>query len=113
MRFRLADMWTMQVLMRMGAVKSGYAKSILHEMLSGYDAAAAFYEEKLQLAAADPEGITTFLMPASAYIGRLEDSDLALKRAALSRTGRFYPPYLPAARANKKAGNTGETGQDE
>ncbi len=99
MRFRLVDMWTMQVLMRMGAASASYGKGILLEMLSGYTAAAEFYEKTLQGAAADPDAAAVLLMPEAAYIGRLEDTDLALKRAALGRAGaRFFPPYLPAQR---------------
>jgi hypothetical protein len=99
MRYRLIDMWTMQVLMQMGAVNAGFAKTVLNGMLAGYDAAAAHYESLLASAARDPEAAAHQLMPMAAYIGRLEEPELALKRAAQSRSGaRFYPPYLPASR---------------
>jgi len=109
MRFRLADMWTMQVLMRMGVASPEYVKGVLLEMLAGYQAAAAFYEKTLQGAAADPEGAAVLLTPEAAYIGRYEDADLALKRAALGRAGaRFYPPYLPAQRRGGEGADGGD-----
>jgi hypothetical protein len=99
MRYRLIDMWTLQILMQMGVINAGFAKATLNGMLSGYNAAAAHYESMLASAAHDPEGASHQLMPLTAYIGRLEDPELALKRAAQSRTGaRFHPPYLPASR---------------
>lgn len=99
MRYRLIDMWTLQILMQMGVINAGFAKTTLNGMLAGYDAAAAHYESVLASAAHDPEGASQQLVPLTAYIGRLEDPELALKRAAQSRTGaRFHPPYLPASR---------------
>jgi hypothetical protein len=97
MRFRLADMWTMQVLMRMGAASAGYAKSVLLATLADFEAVAAYYEEALGAAASDPEGAAARLLPLSSYVGRLEDPGLALKRAALGRPGaRHHYPYFPA-----------------
>jgi hypothetical protein len=105
MRFRLADMWTMQVLMRMGVVNAAYGSSTLHEMLAGYEAAAGLYERILATAAANPESVEAAaaqLLPLSLYVGRFEDPGLALRREALGRAGvRFYPPYLPASRAGR------------
>ena len=97
MRYRLIDMWTMQILMRMGAINSSYAKTVLHEMLSTYIVAARYYEKLLIDVARKSEDTIHQLLPRESYIGRLEEPELALKRAAQSRAaGRFYPPYLPA-----------------
>lgn len=102
MRFRLADMWTIQVLMRMGAVNPGYGKEVLQEMLADYETAAAYYEKVLAEAQTDTERAAARLLPQASYVGRLEEPDLALKRAALGRAGaRFYPPYLPALKAER------------
>lgn len=110
MRYRLIDMWTLQVLMQMGIINAGFARTTLNGMLSGYNAAAAHYESMLASAAHDPAGASHQLMPLTAYIGRLEDPELALKRAAQSRTGaRFHPPYLPASR-NRADGSDAATG---
>jgi hypothetical protein len=110
MRYRLIDMWTLQILMQMGVINAGFAKATLNGMLSGYNAAAAHYESMLASAAHDPEGASHQLMPLTAYIGRLEDPELALKRAAQSRKGaRFHPPYLPASR-NRTDGSDAATG---
>lgn len=95
LRLRLADMWTMQVLLRMGAVSAEYARGVLHEMLGDYRAAAAVCDAGLRRAESDPDAAAALLLPASAYVGRGEDADLALKREA---QGRFPPPYFPAAR---------------
>lgn len=93
MRFRLADMWTVQVLMQMGAVEAGYARGLLHGMLADFEAAAAHYEQALAGGAAPEQ-----LLPVTAYVGRLEDAGLALRRAAQNQPKpRFYPPYYPAA----------------
>jgi len=93
MRFRLADMWTIQILMQMDAIGPEYANRILLDMLDGYDIVAKHYTN------ISPE----LLLPKSSYIGRLEDSALALKRAAQNTRGRrFHPPYLPAQRKSVK-----------
>jgi len=113
MRYRLIDMWTLQVLMQMGIINAGFARTTLNGMLSGYNAAAAHYESMLASAAHDPAGASHQLMPLTAYIGRLEDPELALKRAAQSRTGaRFHPAYLPASR-NRADGSDAATGGGE
>ena len=105
MRFRLIDMWTMQVLLRMGVVNADYARGVLYGMLTAYEAVAAFYEGRLAAAAQDPEAAAAVLIPATC-IGRLVEPELALKRAAQARPAndsrdrpRFFPPYFPAARA--------------
>jgi len=104
MRFRLADLWTMQVLMRLGAVNAGYAKGVMLGHLREYYEVAAFYEGILAQAAADPEGAAALLIPAAAYVGRLEDPGLALKREAFtSRAGQRYYPYMPAQRAQQQS----------
>jgi hypothetical protein len=102
MRYRLIDMWTIHVLMRLGIINEGAARSILGEMIAGYAAAAAYYEGTLEGAPRDPEGAALRLTPMMACIGRLEEPELALKRAAQSRAGGFFhPPYLPAGRGRK------------
>jgi hypothetical protein len=114
MRYRLIDMWTLQVLMQMGIINAGFAKTTLNGMLSGYNAAAAHYESMLASAAHDPAGASHQLIPLTAYIGRLEDPELALKRAAQSRTGaRFHPPYLPASRNRAVVSDAATGGGDD
>jgi hypothetical protein len=99
MRHCLVDIWSIQVLMRMGAIKSGTAIAILSSKLASYNVAAAYYESILAGAARDSDEASHRLMPMKSYIGRLEDSELALKRAAQFQAGaRFYPPYYPASR---------------
>ena len=90
MRFRLIDMWTIQVLMELRAIDIGYAKGVLHEMLEGYESAAALLDK---MVLSSPERVA----PRAAYVGRIEDPELALKRAAAAKANRFYPPYYPAA----------------
>lgn len=101
LRFHLVDIWTMQVLVRMGAVTPAYAEGVLREMLADYERVAASYEASLRRAAQDVARAAAELMPLSSYVGRLEVAELAARRAAQSRPGaRFYAPYLPAASKN-------------
>jgi hypothetical protein len=98
MRFRLADMWTMQMLLRMGAVPPSYAKAALRDMLADYETAAAHYESALAVVArggVDGPLAAEKLLPLTDYAGRLEDQELAMKRASQAGT-RFYAPYMPA-----------------
>jgi hypothetical protein len=114
MRYKLIDMWTMQVLMNMGIVSADFAKSVLNGMLTSFDAAASYYETELAAAARDPESAALRLLPMTAYIGRLESPELALKRAAQSRAGaRFFPPYLPASRFRAPEDGAPEDGAPE
>jgi hypothetical protein len=111
MRFRLADMWTMQVLMRMKAVDAAYGRSVLLEMLGEYEAVAAHYEGVAR--ELDPEHAAALLLPPAAYIGRLEEPELALKRAAQTRApGKFFPPYLPASRGEPRRAGAQSPGPD-
>ena len=83
----------------MDAVSAPFAKATLHEMLADYEAAAAQYAEIIVGAARRPKEAAAAILPLATYIGRFADPDLALKRAALEKAGgRFYPPYVPAAR---------------
>lgn len=95
MRFRLADMWTIAVLLRMKVISIDFGHRLLDEMLDGYTAAAAICDDPAQ----DP----AVLLPVSNYVGRAEDAELARKRAVLdSPAGRFVPPpYYPAAAAHQ------------
>lgn len=104
MRFRLVDLWTMQVLMRLGAVNPGYAKGVMLDHLREYQEAAEFYERVLARAGSAPEGAAALLTPAAAYVGRLEDPDLALKREAAAGRGPRQYPYMPAQRAREASG---------
>ena len=99
MRYWLIDMWLIQVLMRMNAISAEYANTVLHDMLAGYDTTADYYETVLAGAAQDPEAAAHQLIPLTAYIGQLEEPELALKRAVQGKGANFFhPPYLPAAR---------------
>jgi hypothetical protein len=104
MRFRLVDMWTMQVLMHMKVVSVAYAMSQLREMQASFTQAADYYEQIL--ATADVDLMTARLLPLKTYVGRAEDLGVAIKRAAAARRedAPFVPPYYPAARAAKHVG---------
>ena len=112
MRFLLADMWTIQVLLHMGAVSAGLADDVLADMLRSFQRASETYVGLLALHA-DPESRAvagSCLLPlaheaGAAYVGRLEDPELALRRAAAGRPDqRRYPPYYAAARREAKDG---------
>jgi hypothetical protein len=91
MRFRLIDMWTIAVLMRMRVVNAEYGRGTLHGMLDDFLAAAA--------CADDPARPPAELLPTVDYVGRAEDPGLARKRATIGVAGaRFIPPYYPARR---------------
>jgi len=102
LRFRLADMWTMQVLMRMKVVSANYANSVLLDMLADYNQLVSLYESLVATAEHGGSGAASTLFPLGAYVGRLEHAQLALKRAAQKnpRTKYFSPPYMPAADKN-------------
>lgn len=97
MRYRLIDMWTVQILVVMGAINKNFATVLLKEIASGYQMAAAHYESVA--GSCSPKSAADQLIPLAAYIGQLEDSEVALKRAAQA-SARFFPPYFPASRAS-------------
>ena len=106
LRFRLVDMWTIQVLLRIGAISAAYAKGVLFGMLADFEAVVAWYEAAVRLAATDVEGADELLFPSAAYVGQFADPDLARKRDAQKRMAgkHFFPAvYLPAARASPQA----------
>jgi len=94
MRFRLADMWTIQMLLKMGVIDAGYAKGALNGILADYIGVASAYDELLQ--SATPETLVARCLPLDCYIGRFDDPEIAQKRAAqLGAGGKFYQPYMP------------------
>jgi len=95
MRFRLIDIWTMRLLLRMNAVNEAFARSTLVRMLADYDLAGTLYTATLRK---PTEDAAAALFPIENRIGRREDQSLALKRAAQA-SGRFFAPYFPASRA--------------
>lgn len=98
MRYKLIDMWTLQVLMRMNAIQSTHANSVLHDMLSDYETIADFYKQVLTSAGRNAPAAAGLIFPGT-FVGRLEDQELYMKRAAQTGAGaRFHAPYLPASR---------------
>ncbi len=102
MRFRLADMWTIQMLLRMGVVDTGFAKGALNAILTDYNTVAAAYDQILE--GTDADKIAARCLPLEDYIGRFEDPEIAQKREAQASRGvKFHPPYMPLL----KTKNTG------
>ncbi len=97
LRFRLADMWTMQVLLKMGVIDTKFAKSVLHAMLTDYTAAADAYDVMIASSTAgDMEASRDRILPLEDYIGRFEEPEVALKRAAQNAPdAKFFAPYMP------------------
>lgn len=112
MRFLLVDMWTVQVLLRMGAVSGGHAAGVMAGMLRQFRRVAELYTDLLALfAEAGPRSVAgACLLPlahkgGAAYVGRLEDPELAMRREAASRPDqKRYPAYYPAARRAAQGG---------
>jgi tetratricopeptide (TPR) repeat protein len=103
MRFRLADMWTLQIMLRMGAIHGEFARDLMHGVLADYRDAAAYYEQMLASAPLDAAGAAARLLPLASYIGRREDAERTLRRETQA-SGRFYAPYFPAAEDQKNTG---------
>jgi hypothetical protein len=96
MRYRLIDLWIIQILMKMGVININYAKIVLNNIVSGYNIAALHYESLL---VDDTEAVAIKVLPMTTYIGRLENPELVIKRASkiLTKT-KFHPPaYYPGA----------------
>lgn len=112
MRFLLTDMWTIQVLLRMGAVSGGYAEEVLGNMLRDFKRVAGLYTELLALCSEGRHlaGAGACVLPlahgtGAAYVGRLEDPELAQRREAASRPDqRRYPAYYAAAARHPRDG---------
>jgi cytidylate kinase len=102
MRFRLIDMWTVQVLVRMGVVNAGYARAVLRSIYAEFVGAAAVYENVLATGR-DLAAVSARLAPLAAYVGTAVDAARAAKRAddaaaAKGRRPHFASPYYyPAA----------------
>ena len=93
MRFRLADLWTMQMILRLRSVSDTYAAEAMRAILGDYDAAALIYTKKLagvQLPAVGADAAAESVLPRDTYIGRLEEAERALKRAASKERAITY-----------------------
>ena len=99
MRYRRVDLWSPRVLGRMGVGPAGAAAAAAAAILSEFGAVAAHYEAVAAGAARDPEAAAHRLLPPAAYIGRLEEPELALRRTAQNLPGaRFHSMFFPASR---------------
>lgn len=92
-RFLLVDMWTIQLLWRMGSISDQYTKQQLAALFKQF--------QKLEPQLDDPE--TAFPQLPTHFLGRIENPDLAQKRAALDvlrrgdgKSRRRYRPFFPA-----------------
>jgi hypothetical protein len=105
MRFRLADMWTIQMLLKMEIIDAGYAKGALNGILADYNITASAYDRLLENK--DTDTIAARCLPMSDYVGRFEDPEIAQKRAAQSANNvKFHPPYMPLL--NKSTGRSND-----
>jgi hypothetical protein len=106
MRFRLVDIWTMQLLLHIKSITPGFARSILHETLHDYEKAASDLDQAL---AGPPVQAVRSLFPflhgaigdGCGFVGHWENPDIYQKRRAFSaRKDRafFVQTYYPAAK---------------
>lgn len=114
MKFLLVDVWTIQLLHRMGAATAAYARQVLQGLVGEFDAAARAYafrrETPEQFGEVFPVGINS-------HIGTHFDPVIRMKRERFQASvdsaqkggkKRFIPPYYPA-RQQKTHGH--ENGQ--
>lgn len=106
MRFRLADMWTIQMLLKMDIIDSGYAKGALNAILADYNTVSEAYGRILT--GNDTTRTAEICLPMEDYIGRFEDPEIAQKRAAQSGPNvKFHQPYMPLLRSRSEHGRLG------
>ena len=99
MRYRLIDFWIVQLLLSNRVIGSDFAKGAMYGILSGFEAAAELCDAQIAKCASEsPDAVG--LLPITAYVGRIEDCALALRRkAATSIRRQYYPQYFSAAAA--------------
>ena len=98
MRFKLIDMWTMQLLISLNFVEEKIGEVILRGLNKHY---MIISSELHKL----PE---VYKIP-ELFLGRIENADLKIKReiiASKNKNTRFYPPFYPAAAAAAPLNNT-------
>jgi hypothetical protein len=115
MRFQLANIWTMRLQAKLGAVAPEFAETVTGAMLRAYRDAGSALDRKLReiadgFAAADPAGPAGLaeLFPVSVdrVVGVFEDESIAKKRAAwaAAESSRVrHGPYYPARAARLAA----------
>lgn len=101
LRFILVDIWTIQLLFRMGAVPIQYARQLLSELVAGYTSAAAAY-----LAARDADRFDVIF--SAEYIGQFRDPTICAKRDRFRSGGSSGGGYYPAKKP-REAGVTPQT----
>lgn len=113
MRFRLVEMWTIQRLFKMQKVTQQFAQGMLFGFVKDIEAIGAALDGMIDAPAGKFDAELIF--PRTQYVGRLENSELARKRAAYTASKKqkaFFPPYYPAraaARAMIKQGSKAVT----
>ncbi|MDE2095927.1 MAG: hypothetical protein KGL39_01620 [Patescibacteria group bacterium] len=90
MRFRLVDMWIVRLLGNIDAISGEQVRALLGELVGEFDAAAG-------LLAAEPDRVFPLT-----YVGRLENAEIAQKRAAHMARKPFVQPFYPVADRHQK-----------
>lgn len=113
LRFLLVDMWTVQLLFRLGAASAGYARQVLEDLLTDFDAVSGEYVRARD--APGSAGYHTLFPPDPCqYIGRYEDPAVHQKRArqcqAAGPRGKqtTHFPYYPARKGRAAQTVVGE-----
>ena len=104
MRFRLVDIWTIQLLLHIKSITAGYARSVMYDALRDYEKAAEDLDRLLRGEATQTiRGLFPFLQGAigdgRGFVGHWIDPIVAQKRIAWSARKEnpfFHPPYFPA-----------------
>lgn len=109
MRFRLVDLWTVQLLIQMKKITTGFARNVLFEALRDYERVS----ESLDRITKGPgqealHRLFPFLQGAigdkSGFVGHWEDATVTAKRRDLAQRRGGQPVYYPAA--NKSTRDT-------
>jgi len=93
MRFRLVDIWTIQLLMQMKSIDAQYGNVMIRDFQTDFFNIAAHYD-KIVGERSVPAAVAK-LFP-QFYIGRLEEYSQAIKKDAhKSRSEKMVYPYMP------------------
>jgi hypothetical protein len=106
MRFRLVDIWTIQLLLHIKSITPGYARNIMYDALRDFEKSA---EDLDRLLRGDPtqtvRGLFPFLQGAigdgRGFVGYWTDSVVSQKQIAWKARKEhpfFHPPYFPATK---------------
>ena len=110
LRFTLVQLWTIQLLLRMGFLQPAVGRSSLLELVEDMKSLSHVLDKTVSTISSDSDDAVGKIFPLNLYVGHWENKEIAKKRLAYiasRRSKKPSPPVYPAADRQESPGSDG------